>query len=890
MEKPPEVPKAAPERAEGSRAEVCPWESREQGRSVRAEICPWDTEGAPPEQEGQGSPKKGVEQPGMGLAGKPPAPAKPSSQRAGTTESKKANVCPWEVEDEPSPKTEICPWEQAAAPSGKERLRQDTSGTSKGEEKVGSRAPEKGKQPPAKALPKSPSGKSQSSEKAEICPWEVESSDKAEICPWEVAEPQLEKGTAPGKEKVPGKQATKALEKGSRERESICPWESPDTEQPPAKSSTRSSAVPKAAPETSQSSEKAEICPWEVESSDKAEICPWETQDSKSSDKAEICPWEVSEPPSQQPKQVPAGGSKGDKRITRQAALASPERSLDSRDRVSVCPWETQDSKSSDKAEICPWETQDSKSSDKAEICSWEVSEPQLEKGTAPRKEKVPGKQATNALEKGSRERESICPWESPDTEQPPAKSSTRSSAVPKAAPGTSQSSEKAEICPWEVESSDKAEICPWETQDSKSSDKAEICPWEVAEPQLEKGTAPGKEKVPGKQATNALEKGSRERESICPWESLDGAASDKAEICPWEVAEPQLEKGTAPGKEKIPLKEASKALEKGSRDRVSVCPWESPDTEQPPAKPRTGSSAVPKAPPGKSQSSEKAEICPWEVESSDKAEICPWEAAEPQMEKGTAPGKEKVPGKQVSKALEKGSRERESICPWETQDSKSSDKAEICPWEVAEPQLEKGTAPGKEKIPPRGASKALEKGSRDRASVCPWESPDTEELSLETAAGKEPSKKSDSTESRKSEICPWEAAEPVGSEEEISQPRGAHRDSPAGMGQAGASAVSATLVENSRGRSRGEAEHRPLCRLLPGVQHPGVGSSSSPGTGLAEVCPWEAGEAPAPARPGSDTRKSSEVCPWEEESAEPSRSCPGQGRAGGSSRDGGGV
>ncbi|NXU68748.1 GP179 protein, partial [Horornis vulcanius] len=160
-EKPPELPKVVPEQAEGRRAEVCPWESQEQGRSVRAEICPWDTEGALPEQEGQGSPKsgEGVEQPGMGLAGKHPALPKPSSQRAGTTESKKANICPWEVEDEPCPKTEICPWEEAAAPLGKERLRQDMRGTSKGEEKVGSRAPEKGKQPPGKPLPKSPSGK-----------------------------------------------------------------------------------------------------------------------------------------------------------------------------------------------------------------------------------------------------------------------------------------------------------------------------------------------------------------------------------------------------------------------------------------------------------------------------------------------------------------------------------------------------------------------------------------------------------------------------------------------------------------------------------------------------------------------------------------------------------
>ncbi|XP_074413676.1 putative G-protein coupled receptor 179 isoform X7 [Zonotrichia albicollis] len=704
MEKPPGLPKEAPEQAEGRRAEVCPWESREQGRSVGAEICPWDTEGAPPE---QGAPRsgEGVEQ--------PPALPKPSPQQAGTMQSKKANICPWEVEDEPRPKPEICPWEEAAAPSGEERLGQDTRGAPKGEEKVGSRAPEKGKQPPAKALPKSPSGRPQSSEKAEICPWESESSDKAEIC---------------------------------------------------------------------------------------------------------------------------------------------------------------------------PWESQGSKSSDKAEICPWEVAEPQLEKGTGQSKGKLPGKETSKALEKGSRERESICPWESLDTEQPQAKPHTESSALPKAAPGKSQSSEKAEIC-------------PWESQDIKSSDKGEICPWEVAEPQLEKGTVPGKEKLPRKGETKALEKGSRERESICPWESQGSKSSDKAEICPWEVAEPQLEKGTAPGKGKLPGKETSEVLEKGSRDRESICPWESPDTEQPQAKPHTGSSALPKAAPGKSQSSEKAEICPWEsqdiessskaeicpwesqdIESSSKAEICPWDVAEPQLEKGPGPGKGKLPGKET-KALEKGSRERESICPWESQDSKSSDKAEICPWEVAKPQ-EKGTGPGK-KLPPREASKAVEKSSRDQESICPWESPDTEELCLKSAVGKEPSKKSDSTESRKSEICPWEAAEPLGLEEAISQsgaqPQAAQRGSPAGTGQPGAGAVSPALLERSRGRCQGEAEHKPLCRLLPSTQRPGAGSSPSPGAGLAEVCPWEAPAAPA--KPSLGVGKSSEVCPWEEESTEPPRA-----------RDGGGL
>ncbi|NWR25801.1 GP179 protein, partial [Emberiza fucata] len=120
-------------------------------------------------------------------------------------------------------------------------------------------------------------------------------------------------------------------------------------------------------------------------------------------------------------------------------------------------------------------------------------------------------------------------------------------------------------------------------------------CPWEVAEPQLEKGTAPSKERLPRKEGTKALEKGSRERESSCPWESQDSKSSDKAEICPWEVAEPQVDKETGPGKGKLPGKETTKVLEKGSKDRESICPWESPDTEQPLVKPHTGSSAVPK-------------------------------------------------------------------------------------------------------------------------------------------------------------------------------------------------------------------------------------------------------------------------------------------------------
>ncbi|NXQ94709.1 GP179 protein, partial [Sagittarius serpentarius] len=117
-----------------------------------------------------------------------------------------------------------------------------------------------------------------------------------------------------------------------------------------------------------------------------------------------ICPWEVAAPPCHQPKAKlgPGGGSKGDKRIMRQAALASPVRSL----------------------------------------------------------------------EKGSSEREAVCPWESPGTEQPPEKPRAGSPVLPKSPSRKSQSVESL-----------KAEVCPWEAQEPKPTDKAEICPWEVAAP-----------------------------------------------------------------------------------------------------------------------------------------------------------------------------------------------------------------------------------------------------------------------------------------------------------------------------------------------------------------------------------------------------------------------
>ncbi|NWT05897.1 GP179 protein, partial [Mionectes macconnelli] len=127
------------------------------------------------------------------------------------------------------------------------------------------------------------------------------------------------------------------------------------------------------------------------------------------------------------------------------------------------------------------------------------------------------------------------CPWESLGMEKRPEQPPARSTALPKSPSGKTQSTESL-----------KAEICPWEDQEPKSSDRAEICPWEGAEPPS------GKDK---------------------PRPSTVSKSSSASQ---------GLLKETGVG--------MSGKEEKAKRDRESVCPWESLDTEQIPAKPHTGS------------------------------------------------------------------------------------------------------------------------------------------------------------------------------------------------------------------------------------------------------------------------------------------------------------
>ncbi|KAM6042352.1 putative G-protein coupled receptor 179 [Chlamydotis macqueenii] len=618
---PPEATVRSPASARGA---VCPWEAA--GAAGGAEVCPWErgtaasdtgklddgdtshekngisprreaprgtAETAPVAEKGSGQggspgPGKGVEEPDPGLAGKHPALPKTAPEQAGAIGRRKGDICPWEREDEPRAKTEICPWEEPAAALGKERRSQDKREASKGENKPGSGVIEEikaklavmGARPErrdSRTFAKLPR-KSQESSKAESKKSQSVDSIKEEVCPWESLgteqPPEKPRTRSPAISKSPSAvpQSVESL------KAEVCPWESLGTELPPEKPHTRSPALPKYPSKKSQSVESL-----------KAEVCPWESLAME---------------------QTP------EKPRTRSPALPK-------------LPSKKSQSVESLKAEVCPWEAPEVKPIDKAEICPWEVAAPLPGKGAAPGQANLPPKKtgASKSQEKGSREREAICPWESLGTEQPPGKPHAESPVIPKS---------------------------PSEKSQSVGSLKAEVCPWESLAmeqpPEKPRARSPAIPKSPSStsQSVESL------KAEVCPWEALEGEAAGRAEICPWEAAAPPCDRpkatlgpgGDSRGDKRITRQAALaspvRSLEKGSSEREAVCPWESLGMEQPPGKPRAGSPALPKSPSEKSQSVEslKAEVCPWEAlegEAAGRAEICPWEAAAPPCDRPKA-------------------------------------------------------------------------------------------------------------------------------------------------------------------------------------------------------------------------------------------------------------
>ncbi|XP_030364710.1 probable G-protein coupled receptor 179 isoform X2 [Strigops habroptila] len=835
-------------------------------------------------QQGCPYPGEGAEQPSTGLAAGHSALPKASSKRAGPISSSKANIRPWEVEDEPLAKAEICPWEEPAAPLGKDRASQDTRGTSKGENKPATRGLERIKPKLAEMGAHQPEHRNT-----------------------KIFANLIRKSLESSKAKSKKSQSMESI------KEEVCPWESLGTEQPMEQPRARNPALPKAPPDTlgiqrtSQSGESL-----------KAEVCPWEAPGAQSMDKAEICPWEVAAAPSgkEESRQDKDGLSIGSRSSsTSEGAFKEIGHST---------PAEEKASEESLKAEVCPWEAPEAQSMDKAEICPWEVA-------AAP-SAKEESRQDKDGLSIGSRSpstSEGVCreTGHSTPTEEKASAESLKAEVCPWEAP-EAQSMDKAEMCPWEVAAAPtskeesrqdkdglsigsrssstgegvcretghsthteekasteslKAEVCPWEAPGAQSMDKAEICPWEAAaapsgkeESRQDKdglsigrkspSTSEGAFKKIG-HSTPAEEKASGEslKAEVCPWEAPGAQSMDKAEICPWEVAAaPTSKEASRQDKDGLSIGSRSSSTREGAFKEIG----HSTPTEE-------------KA----SGESLKAEVCPWEApgaQSMGKAEICPWEvAAAPSGKEESRQDKDglsigrKSPstGEGVCRetghstpAEEKASAEslKGEVCPWEAPGAQSTDKAEICPWEAAAaPSAKEESRQDKDglSIGSRSSSTsegvcretghstpAEEKASAEslKAEVCPWEAPGAQSMD-------------------KAEMCPWEAAAAPSQQLRAKQgPGGVPRGDKRIRRQAALPSLGTALERGSSEREAacpwesldmGQPMEQPRARS-PALPRAPPRTSQSGESLKAEVCPWEA--------PGAQSTDKAEICPWE--------------------------
>ncbi|XP_045693346.1 probable G-protein coupled receptor 179 [Phyllostomus hastatus] len=569
------------------------------------------------------------------------------------------------------------------------------------------------------------------SQRAAICPWDVEdrlSAEKAEVCPWEATAGAGE-GRASGLEAVrkspnvaekdpadsePGWTAVTAPKKPgrpAREWEAACPGDRVGPGDSSRQLGTARTDRPKAG---FQEPGPAGRRP--------AEVCPWEVEEASASERAKICPWEVTEgAPGEGLEQEEGNGSAaGQREQTPERGTLGSLEGLSrggmrlSQQQAAVCPWEE------DLRRPCARASEVSGSfggmrSKGVEEHSVEVSDEVAGKGDLmiqdPKmgslqeqvtQERAPSSEAGGPAADGRKaenELQSVCPRESTapgvSSSQPGSHCHGRPRAGAQTQVGVGDG--RAELCPWDAPAPD--------AHRPNGSAKAEVCPWEVTERLPEEGV------------------------SIRNGKGGEGRASDK----------PEPKVGAVQRKP-----------EQADRKREAVCPWDSQDggglSPQPDPRASDRGNGTPEA--AGNVEARVAEVCPWEaveVPSAQRAEVCPGDASEAEVEEGGLEQavERKPPGQgelllqkagsggteeHFSKAAAKGSGEQGTARPREgtglgplfpQPDALDADQAtvsahgasstggrmaELCQWEVTDPEGNsiKGTM----------------------ADICPWGGP----------------------------------------------------------------------------------------------------------------------------------------------------------------------
>ncbi|XP_053116285.1 probable G-protein coupled receptor 179 isoform X2 [Hemicordylus capensis] len=582
--------------AESLRAEVCPWETAEEEPSSTVEICPWTAAIAPFEKGklredpfgiSKGKKDEALRSPDSKKSGgegtfkkiekskshqesvcpwgsldfdKPPAKStrsldllQVSSKKSDSSESLKAEICPWEFQElQTSDKVEMCPWEVAEGPSKKGALK-DKGRISKSEATT--------------------TGCLKSMEKA--------SSSRESICPWESMELLSEKSSDLSKAGSKKSDSVESL------RAEVFPWEMEEEES--------SSKIEMPTTKTAPAPINKGILRQDVSGGSKDKTL---TRPDKKETGREAASKKIEKTRSHQELTRP-------QKLVDEASEKLSSKSLD----LSKVGFRKSDSVESLKAEVCPWEIQEVESTAKAEVCPWEVAETPPEKrisckdvddaskGHMKTFSKSP-RETSKTVEKSSSFRESACPWESAETAEVlktshPAKTSESFDST---------ESRKTDICPWEVdlpEESSKEAICPWETEMPTKTEKHASRAGRTEMPTATMKRSQSKQEGVAAHKPLCRTKGSSPLSDTSMKSRGDTSVIDR---CPWEA------KGQPTSTRKDSV-DVSKAFS-------DVCPWEAEDsspTSAIPAKSKAGEK--PEADDAKGPSKSKSDICPWDCD-----------------------------------------------------------------------------------------------------------------------------------------------------------------------------------------------------------------------------------------------------------------------------------
>lgn len=312
-----------------------------------------------------------------------------------------SEVCPWEVEDLPTPSENKVQKHVSIAPK-------ESTTVHGGATKGGKAPPQKQKGSEQMSSTGRPSAEAQrtSAMRAEVCPWEDESRS---------LEASKQQSLNQASRAASNLQPQPSPEAGKSSRVDVCPWdfqEPPKTADRPTDTTKQRRGISpveakgqSAAPELSRATASLQIPPA------RADVCPWEYHDTAAS------------PPSEQRTPSPSQSS---------TAKEAPSRKKESPSRTAEKEKPRGEEKGRTKEKI--------KEQRLAEVCPWDVDSSQETLAVEKRRSATVGAAKAKPAE--------VCPWDFQDTSEKRDRAAKASNPVPVGA------ANKADVCPWDFEDS----------------------------------------------------------------------------------------------------------------------------------------------------------------------------------------------------------------------------------------------------------------------------------------------------------------------------------------------------------------------------------------------------------------------------------------------------